>query len=211
MYALLESGLGILATATAIRTATVYTSAVPHYLRILNALWGTAGLWLLIAALSSGIPVVAQISTTLHSFRPGEMVVSVVGNKVRDCQWKQNDAYVVDNKGILYEASLEYVKDIIPGNSRPVGIQSFGTWKITYDKSIAARSVEVYSSHSCELFGAVRTKFPLLAVPENVFPPVVEPSNQTEHHPSNPSELPVIQVLAPPPSSRIAQEDKSNR
>lgn len=79
----------------------------------------------------------------------GRIDLLMHGKKIRACNWLRTDGYVQDATGRLHEAAVEYPDDVSPGNTRPVGTQSFGVWSMQAPTGVQPVGVQFIVRHSC--------------------------------------------------------------
>ena len=145
----IEGVFGLGMVAMAIDQARYQTPATPWPYRAGTAMMGVAALWLLLSVLLSFAPVTRDMTARVAMAGPGAILVEQQGVKARSCRWIRTDAFVTDGAGVLHEATLTWVNDRIPGNSRPVGRQDFGTARVEFDRQVLPVTVTMYSVHSC--------------------------------------------------------------
>ena len=149
MIPALEGALGVCLVGAAIVTANRQTMATHWTKRYWNVGVGVMALWLVLSVALSFAPVARDAHAVVTYDFPGQLHVRMSAVKVRDCQHKQTDAYVVDTAGNLHEATLVWEGDRIAGNSRPTGRHVWEPARVEYDPSVQVAQVEFISTHSC--------------------------------------------------------------
>ena len=106
-----------------------------------------------VSTLQAQLPVVRSMSHAVDQRAPGDMTVTIVGAKVRDCRYVGSRAWGVSANGLIYEAKLTFPGDLTPGSNRPVGQQHFGQWRLQWPpdaEPVTEAWVEV--EHDCGRF-----------------------------------------------------------
>ena len=107
----------------------------------------STGLWAEgLKAFDRAYPVV-EMSGTLLRATDNEVVVSIAGRKLRDCQYLRITAYAVGSDGVMRDAYIERVDHPEKGETKPIGAYDIGAWRVWPTHGAAA--VRVYVHHVC--------------------------------------------------------------
>jgi len=143
--------LGASMMALAITHANEYRSGCsPRWQLMTTPALGILAVWVAANALLSMLPVLSDLQAQQIIVRDGGRVDTLMyGHKTRACRWLGTDGYVQAPDGTLHEAAVTYPDDPSPGNTRPVGLQSFGWWSVQSPAGVQPAGVQFVVRHSC--------------------------------------------------------------
>jgi hypothetical protein len=143
--------LGASMMALAITQANEYRSgASPRWQLMTTPALGILAAWVAFNAVLSMLPVLDAMQAQQIVIRDsGRVDLLMHGHKVRACRWVATDGYVQSPDGKLHESAVTYPDDPSPGNTRPVGLQSFGWWSVQAPAGVQPAGVQFVVRHSC--------------------------------------------------------------
>lgn len=145
-----QAVLGASMMALAITQANDYRQGrSPHWQLITTPSLGILACWVAFNAILSLMPVLTDMQAQRIVVSGQRVDVLMHGHKTRACRWVGTDGYVQGPDGTLHEAAVTYPDDPSPGNSRPVGLQSFGWWSMQAPAGVQPAGVQFVVRHSC--------------------------------------------------------------
>ena len=145
-----QAVLGASMMALAITQANEYRQGrSPHWQLVTTPALGILAAWVAFNAILSLLPVLTDMQAQRIVVTGQRVDVLMRGHKTRACRWVGTDGYVQGPDGTLHEAAVTYPDDPSPGNSRPVGLQSFGWWSMQAPAGVQPAGVQFVVRHSC--------------------------------------------------------------
>ena len=145
-----QAVLGASMMALAITQANEYRQGrSPHWQLVTTPALGILAAWVAFNAILSLLPVLTDMQAQRIVVTGQRVDVRMRGHKTRACRWVGTDGYVQGPDGTLHEAAVTYPDDPSPGNSRPVGLQSFGWWSMQAPAGVQPAGVQFVVRHSC--------------------------------------------------------------
>lgn len=145
-----QAVLGASMMALAITQANEYRQGrSPHWQLVTTPALGILAAWVAFNAILSLLPVLTDMQAQRIVVTGQRVDVLMRGHMTRACRWVGTDGYVQGPDGTLHEAAVTYPDDPSPGNSRPVGLQSFGWWSMQAPAGVQPAGVQFVVRHSC--------------------------------------------------------------